>query len=344
MVGSLPVRLRTTGRVDLGPVLMGPPGCRKPQVGGRMFVWMLLFLLAAEAQTLDALPAIDVLDEGIRRIRYGDHEGAQVRLAHVLDAAEGSELRDRARFHLGLSLELEERYGEAVGHYLALEAGQGAFSQDATFRLALCLEDLGRHKESLARIRALQLADRWNETDGASLQIQRGVAELRTGRTRRGVRHLSRTLAQLEGTDAIPWMQGKARLAIARHQLERAQDLQLVGNRKAARRLKKRTALISAAEAQVVAIARVGEPDHVLEGLKILGDAYLMLHDDMLAAAPPRSLDADQVEIYGQMVAERVVVLRRKAARYYGQGVALAIRTGWEGAVVDELKARQSAL
>jgi tetratricopeptide (TPR) repeat protein len=291
-----------------------------------------------------AQPVADVLDEGIRRIRHGDHEGAQARLLHLVELAEPPELRDRARFHLALSLELEERYGDAVGHYLVLEANEGAFAQDAAFRLALCLEDLGRHKESLERIRALQSAGKWNETDAASLQIQRGVAELRAGRTFWGLRHLARVLDRLEGTGAVPWMQGKARLAIARHQLERAGSLALVGDRKAARRLKKRTALMGAAEAQVIAIVLIGEPDHVLEGLKILGDGYMKLHDDMLAAPPPRKLDADQVLLYRQMLQERVVVLRRKAGRYYGQGVILAHRTAWEGAVVEELEARQSAL
>ena len=61
-----------------------------------------------------------------------------------------------------------------------------------------------------------------------------------------------------------------------------------------------------AAEQQVIAIARLGEPEYALAGLVMLGDAYIMLHDDMLAAPVPRRLSDEEEVLYRAELEGRV--------------------------------------
>ena len=94
----------------------------------------------------------------------------------------------------------------------------------------------------------------------------------------------------------------------------------------------------------MIAIAKTGEPEYALAGILVLGDAYLALHDDLIAAPPPRKLDATQAEIYKQKVAERAAVLRDKAYRFYDEGVSFAIRVQWHGGITERMKRRRDAL
>lgn len=327
-----------------------------------LLIWTLLGGLAlAEEAAVDADPAEvaepadlagawstlaveEVLAEAVSRRRVGDFQGSLDRLGHLegrADAPAAEVLHQR-----GITLEYMERFEEALAAYdaaLGLSSPGETVHGEVSFRRALVLEDLGRHADSLQQVRDLQRQGGWTEPQELSLELSRGVAELRSGSTRRGLRRLDRALARLEGDAALPWLQARARTAVAGHLLAEAETLALEGNKKARRRLLARTELMVAAEAHVIAVARLGEPEYILEGLRLLGDAYLALHDDMLAAPPPGRLDAEQRALYAEAVAERAAVLPAKALRYYDEGVQVAVRTAWEGEVVQELRARRDA-
>ena len=167
------------------------------------------------------------------------------------------------------------------------------------------------------------------------MSLQRGIAETRAGRVRRGIRRILKALES--GSMDRNWIQAKARLALVRAQTEAAAGLVLKGNRKAARRLKRRSALIASAEKQAIAMFTLGEPEFALEGLLLLGDAYLALYEDMLEYPPPRSVPKDQREAYREAVAKKAQILRAKAHARYDEGVRVAARTQWVGSVTQRL-------
>ncbi|MFT4976864.1 MAG: hypothetical protein ACI8S6_002769, partial [Myxococcota bacterium] len=221
---------------------------------------------------------------------------------------------------------------------------EASLRHDAAFRRAIVLEDMGDHRASLKQIKALSSAEEWTEAESVSLELCRGIAELSSGRSRRGVERLESGLAALEGSTEQTWMRARARAARARYLLDEAAVLELKGDKKAARRLSARNALMIAAEQQVLAIVQLGETEYILVGLQEVGDAYLRLHDDLLAAPAPRKLDAAMVVIYTEAVASKAGILKRKARQYYGTGLRFAEEAGWEGGARDSLSLRLSRL
>lgn len=139
-------------------------------------------------------------------------------------------------------------------------------------------------------------------------------------------------------------MRARARSALSAYLLEEAAAIELRGNKRAARRLSQRNDLMMAAEQQVIAIATLGETEYILDGLEQLGDAYLLLHDDLLAAPAPRRLDGVQQAIYAETVADRASILKRKARMYYSKGLEFADQAGWEGSARERLAQRVSRL
>ncbi len=283
-----------------------------------------------------------LLEDAVERRSLGDFEGADGRLRWLLAQQPGP----APAYHLALSLEFQERYDEAEAAYRDVSADWPTSPEagDARFRQALCLEELGRPADALVLIKALQREGDWSERDRLTLELERGVTTLRDGRARKGLKQLRLALAEAEGVEGLTWMQAKAHTAVARHLLSAAAEVEMRNDRKAKKALQDRAAGLTGAEAQVVAVARLGEPEYALEGLLLMGDAYLALQDDLLAAAPPRKLSPEQVAIYQDALRAQVAVLGRKAYRYYDEGVTLAARTRWQGRLAGELRARRDAL
>ena len=85
----------------------------------------------------------------------------------------------------------------------------------------------------------------------------------------------------------------------------------------------------------------LGEPEFALEGLLLLGDAYMALYRDMLDYPPPRSVSPADHASYRQAVQDTAAILRLKAHARYDEGVRVAARTRWQGRVTAELKQKR---
>lgn len=335
----LPLALAQEG--DLPPEAQPPAGAVAPAPPEAPAPLPAPPPLTLEEQWAQAGPQA-VLEDAVDRRAMGDFEGADARFGWLRAHHDSAE----ARYHAALSLEFQERYEDAAALYASIpeDFPTSAKGHDATFRRALCLEDLGEHRAALGLVKALRKGGDWSEKDRLTLELEQGVTLLRDGRERRGLRRIQRALDDAAPRYKLPWMQAKAHTALARYLLEEAAEVPMVNTRKAARNLKKRTGYMSTAERHVIAVAQLGEAEYALEGLLLLGDAYLALHDDLLAAPVPRSLTPEQVEIYREELQAKVAVLKRKAWRYYDEGVTVAVRTRWQGRIASDLRARREAL
>ena len=285
----------------------------------------------------------ELLTQAIVLQEAGNRDAALARL-QFLDGRDPAPL---ATFQLGKTLELMEDYGGALAAYdrvLARSDADAEVLHEAAFRRVLVLEDLDRHKESLAQVKALKRANTWGEGDRLDLELHQGIAELSSGKAKRGIKRIERALAALEGSTARPWVRARARAHLAGYLLQEAAALELIGDKKAARRLQERSDLMIAAEQQILAIVQLGEPEYALEGLRMIGDAYLQLYDDLLAAPPPAGLDDAQAAIYRAEVEKKATILRDKARVYYDHGIRLAERLDWQGSIRADLHARFEAL
>jgi tetratricopeptide (TPR) repeat protein len=289
-----------------------------------------------------AMTPRDVLHEVVARRRIGDYKGASERLEHL---SRRGVLAAEVAYHRGVLAEVQEEFAAALEWYgRVLQAHPGSeVAADAAFRRAYCLEDLGRHKEALVAVRALERRGQWDAEDARVMALQRGIVELRSGKKRRGIRRILRALQTAGPSNEQTWIRAKARIALVRAQLEQAAELALVGNRKAARRLRMRARLMASAEAQAKAAFGLGEPEFALEGLLLLGDAYLRLYEDILDHPPPRKIAPSEHAAYRAEVRKKSAILRLKAHARYDEGVRVAARTLWQGSVTEKLKARRDA-
>jgi tetratricopeptide (TPR) repeat protein len=291
---------------------------------------------------VEAAPSqAELLDEGVALRRVGAFADAEALLIQAEALEEG--LGEQVGYQLGVLHEVQERWSAAIAVYSSVASRwpNSETATDARFRRAYCLEELGHHTEAIQAVRQLQSEDRWSEVDERTMQLQRGITEIRAGRMRRGIR---RVLYHLDsGSDNRTWIRAKARLALVRAQTEAAAEKALKGNKKAARRLKQRAQLIAASEKQAIVMFNLGEPEFALEGLMLLGDAYLRLYEDMLSYPPPRSIAPADQESYREAVEQKAAILKAKAHARYDEGVRVAARTQWVGSVTQRLKAKRLA-
>jgi tetratricopeptide (TPR) repeat protein len=324
--------------------------------GGFLVLLFLASVLIGFAQPVDdhiqGSPALvqgspapsqrELLDEAVALRRVGAFDAAQDFLQRAVER--DGNVSAQVAYQQGVLAEVTERWPYAIAAYERVESlwpGSEA-AADARFRRAYCLEELGQHRAAIKVVVALQRDGAWSEVDQRSMLLQRGITEVRLGRKRVGIKRILAALGS--GEDDKTWIRAKARLALVRVQLEKAARIRLKGNAKAAKRLKKRAALIGAAERQAVVMFGLSEPEFALEGLLMLGDAYLKLFEDMIAYPPPRSVDAGQRDAYQAAVLAKAAILRTKAHARYEEGVRVAVRTQWVGGVTGRLKTSRDAV
>lgn len=296
--------------------------------------------LPEETPPPPAMTQRDRLEEAVALRRIGAFEDA----ARMLEKARemGGGVNEQVAYQSGVLAEVRENWRGAISAYEAVAAGwpQSATAHDARFRRAYCLEELGEHRAATKAVKRLQREGRWSEDDERTMALQRGITELRSGKTRRGIKRILKALES--GEDERTWIRAKARLALVRAQLGKAASIRLKGDKRAAKRLRKRSALLSASEKQAIVMFNLGEPEFALEGLLLLGDGYMELYEAMLSYPPPRSVD--DPETYREVVMEKASILLTKAHARYDEGVRVAARTQWVGSVTERLRAKRDAL
>lgn len=308
---------------------------------------LLLLLAAALAQDPASPPLRDpavVIEEAITLRRGGDPDGAAA-LLRALSPMVAEDQRGWLLYQQGVCEELAFRPAAAKGYYEQVIARGGSEALDARFRLALVLEELDEDDAALEQILTLAKQKGLDERDQVTIALQRGIAEVRTGKTRRGAKRIQAALDAVEGGETHTWMRAKGRYTLAKALLDEAAGMKLRGSEKrVVKRLKGRAERLLAAEKQIIAIATLEEPEWILAGLIDLGDGYTRLADELLAAPAPRKLSDEQEAIYREELAQKAEVLRTKAFHAWDQGVALATRIGWESPRVGTLKARRDGL
>jgi len=291
------------------------------------------------------LPSEVLLDEAVTHREQGDWDGAESRLRVV--EARGDRTASVA-YQLVILEEVQERLPEALSGYRAVQERypDAPEAQDARFREALVLNDLGRHGEALRVIRGLQRHGHWEGSDAASLRIERGVAEIGDGHARRGIHHVQGALDELEGSDQARWMRARGRAALLRAQLDTADAIRVDNPKEAGDAVLERRSLITDADSQRAAIAALGEPEYALEALLRIGDSAMALYDAVNAAPPPPEIAADPTSLaqYRGLVQEQSERFRAVAFQYYDAGVTLAERVRWRGSRAWQLRARRDAL
>jgi tetratricopeptide (TPR) repeat protein len=310
----------------------------------------VIWIPAAHAEAPPALQAVwaeeqpfRLRNQAIFRLESGDYEGAIDRFE--LLAARG-ELGAEPEYYLGLCAELQRDFAAAIERYTRVVERwpDSEQAKNARFRRALCLEDLGRHDESVADVETLRAMGAWSAADHAALDLEIAFNRYEERRSNGNERRLDEAIRLGAEAQANAWLRAKAMAARVDGRLDEADSLKLSGNNRARKRLEARADLMVASERDIETIAHLDEPEFVLQSMTRLGDAYVSLHDAMLAAKPPRRFGPDKRAIYAAEVRERSAVLVEKAWSYYDDGLQCALRVQWEGPETEILRARRDSL
>ena len=286
-----------------------------------------------------------LLDDALTRREQGDFVGAEARLRAL---TERGEQLPAATYQLGVLAEIQEHYPAAIACYERVLADHpdAPEATNAAFRRALTLSDLGRAREGLTQIKRLRRLRGLDDLDRASINLERGVAELRAGKQRRGIRRLQRTLDYLQGTSALTWQRARAHDALLTALLDEAATLSLDDPSRAGDAVAERRRLINQADLQRQAILALREPEYVLHSLLAIGDAATALYEAVLTAPPPASVAAspEQLAVYRDLIEDKADVFRVTGFHYYDAGAELAVRIQWQGEATAALKGRRDAL
>lgn len=298
----------------------------------------LLIALACAQTSADVLT-----DQAITRIETGDYEGALILLRTA--AASSDADPDRLSYLSAVTIELNGSPDQAIPLY---EDGldqwpDSPLHDDRIFRLAEATATVGRPRRALRILRKLD-DDDFEGDDRVKLDLVRGIAWLQAGRERKGTALLSAALEQAS-EEQVTFYQAKARMAWARVLADEAAELDMRGReKKVVSELQARARLLADVEGQVTAAAQLQEPEWVLEGLLILGDAYVGVGEALMTSSRPKGLTDGQLAEYDSLIGQRAIVVLTKGSQSYGSGIDLAARLGWQSRRVAQLDDAKSKI
>lgn len=281
--------------------------------------------------------------EQVRELqRVGRYDAAVQRLLFIQQRQDSPVIQ----FEMARNTELMGEYATALELYTQLhqqELEEG-LQLEVAFRRALVLSDVDRHKEAIRSLRQLRRRFSLSKDDKVVVNLALGTSELQAGKKWMGIRHIQRNLELLESGQQHPWIQARARYALAQELLDQAHSIALSPIKTGTKlndKLQERANLILAAEKQIAVVIQLDEPEYALQGLIDIADAMLILYDDLVAVPPPTSFTPDQAVLFRERMAQDASVLQEKAFNYYSKGLRYAEQLDWPGDIQDELREKR---
>ncbi|MEC7240344.1 MAG: hypothetical protein VXW32_03845 [Myxococcota bacterium] len=272
-------------------------------------------------------PLAEELETAVRARERGDFPTALRILGHLrLQGRASSE----ATYQLAVALEEAQLYSQAVGLYRELSR-EGSLERrnDAAFREALCLWQMDENRAAARALAKVRVHGALAFSDRLKLDLATGVSWMRTGKTRRGQKRIIEALNAANTTESVQFMRALAVYALMEHTLLSAAKLDLqVREKHQFRDLEKRVAMLRESEDHLRRIMGFAEIHWMLEGWLLLGDAYVSFATDLSQAPVPKGLSSEQASRYRSGLADQALPLRRKGLLAYDRGVEVAIRAG----------------
>ena len=310
--------------------------------GGAFFISLIIVLLAGcstrytpapfnAAEHLPTVPYEDtpehLFEDAVRARESGDSIGAIQRFSSLVASNHGTL---ETTYQLGIALEEGQHYAQAAGVYHQLKSeASGPMRQDAAFRLALCLWEIGEDRAAARAIRSISSQNAYQLSDRYTYDLAVGVAWTRVGKKRRGEQKILETLVAADGSNKAHWMRSLALHALLENTLSYAEEQDLtVRPKRQFKQLTARVTLLREAEDYLRRIMLLGEPHWMLAGWLDLGDAYTSFASDMREAPVPKSLTPPQQEHYRAQLNNQAAPLQNKAILAYDRGLEVAIRSG----------------
>ena len=228
--------------------------------------------------------------------------------------------------------------GAAPDYEEVITRGRGHVDE-ARFRLALVLEDLGDGHGALQQMAILHKNEGWDLNDQVGVNLERALAQIAAGRVKRGVQNLEAALVVAESWNKQSWLRAKAHYVLLDQELAAAERASALkgGDRGQGQAVTARVQALAAAQEAMLPLVAIQEPEWILHGLYRLGSAYVAFGDELVAARVPARLSDAEAAIYRAEVAKQRESLRDKAAHVYDQGIQLSLRLQFESPLLARI-------
>ena len=288
-----------------------------------MWVVMLWMIKVGWSASLDDVYALQ---------RQGKYIEAQEVLDDLLLNSE-VQTTPQLRFEWARNLELQGQYEPALEMYneLYILRVAGDFGLNVAYRRGLVLSNLGQHRAAIRTLKRL----RWRKLtpkDRRGVQLALGAAEIEGGLVERGMKRIEKTLLKLEQPNEWSWLQARARMAICRYLISKAQQTPLEASVDLKTQMDDRANWILQADKQIQVIIQLQEPEYVLLGLEEFADSMVVFFDALRMLPPPVDFTDAQAEIFAEEIARQSKVLAEKALGYYQLAVRFGDGLAWTGA------------
>ncbi len=329
-------------------------------------MWMLLLALTALAQeTADeaqteptveqvqgeppAEPALEVAsvaelaDQAWTRIKHADYDGARILLDQADERAQTDREKAEVAYFRAISHELDDDAEAALSMYQSLTAGYPDIrTQDVAFRTAEVLGSLDRFDEAAALLDGLGELSR---EDNVKVNLVRSIWVLRKGNRDEGRLAIRTALGSAEPGDHS-FYQAKARAYLVESYIEQAAESSFDVKPKHQDNVAElRALLVKTAEFEVREVIALKEIEWILHGLMLLGDGYVAIGDDILAAPPTKKISKKEsrMALWNEGLAKKSETVWLKGIEAYELGIDLALANQWESKRVQMLQDRKQA-
>ncbi len=335
----------------------GPDGpVQHPVDPNKPIEWVLMEPVVLQAKAgeggtieVEAYDAALLFDQGLERYETGEYAAALGIFARLLEEFPGSQLVPSATFNLALCLEKSGEVEKAAAVYASIvETYPGSPSVlDAMFRRGYCLEHLGLLSEAIAEYeRVLGLSDLSGPDTVEAMarighaQIELGMDDEAEGTLELAVSYFVKQ-SEIERFDST-YYAAQAQFELGEISRVRFESVAFTTDEAEIREAldEKLAHLVEARDAYVQTI-KIGNFWWAGAAGFRVGELFRTLYDDVVDAPVPPEVAADKemVEIYFQLLDEKVMPLLESSISIWEKTLLMAERIGLEGEWVEKTDA-----
>jgi tetratricopeptide (TPR) repeat protein len=289
--------------------------------------------------------------------RYAD---AIEEYRRIVDHAPDSRFYRSSLYNMGLAAERIERWETARGAYRRLveEFPDKEETNDAFFRLAGVLRQMGEPAEAAALLGQVLLRSGLEPYDRAEANVRRGELLRRLGDLKDAEHAFGNAMSIYRKAKGQPGLEptsrlvGRARMGMGRVFHRQMADLQLELPVESMRqRLEAKARLVMRAKAAYLDAIRIHDPEVSPAAGYRLGKLFEDFYRGVERAEIPDHLTADQVDLYFETLRERIRPVLERAIHVYERNLDLSERLDaggetaeWHRKTRDRLKRVRSLL
>jgi tetratricopeptide (TPR) repeat protein len=295
--------------------------------------------------TVDAYDAAGLFEQAAGHFQLGEYAQAEAAYKQLLGEFKDSAFAPASLYNSGLCCERLQRFEEAAADYLKLIEDYSGWenAKDAFFRLGGAYEKLADW-DAAQSVFARLLEERRSdlaEIEQVEAMVRRGASLVRLGKTDDAASVLTTAVHMFYGDGKVSprdssYFYGMAQFELGEVFRLRMREVELPANESAVKdALERKCRLLLEAQREYTNAIRSTHPHWAAAAAYSIGKLYRDLWDDMMKAPTPGDLDAEEREIYFEILRQGIRNLLKKAMVQWERTIKMARRLNMGGEWIE---------